>query len=78
MTAGRDHTGDDPSQAAREVEHALLMSGGDMQVRNPHPEIDRIYPLAQGIEHHQRHGAKVCRRTIIVVSDWEEVPPAGE
>lgn len=56
------------------TEHAIRMSGGAMQVRNGHPEIDRIYPLAEWIKHEQRFGGKVFRREIVVVSDWAEVP----
>lgn len=53
------------------VEHAILMSSGAMQVRNP--MADRIYPLAEWIEHERRDGGKVYRRTVIVVEDWTEV-----
>jgi hypothetical protein len=56
------------------TEHAISMSGGSMQVRNDHPEIDRIYPLAEWIEATYRLGGKVYRRRIIVVEDWTEVP----
>lgn len=58
------------------VEHAIGMSGGSMQVRNDHPEIERIYPLAKWIPDHQRHGGKVYTRRVIVVDDWTEVPPS--
>lgn len=57
------------------VEHAVLMSGGGMHVRYEDPEIERIYPLAQWIEHGHRFGGRVYRRTVIVVEDWEEVSP---
>ena len=57
------------------VEHAQLMSGGGMCVRNPHPDIDRIFPLAEWIDHHTRHGGKVYRRTVVVIEDWTEVKP---
>lgn len=56
------------------VEHAILMSGGSMQVRPGDPETERIYPLARWIEHHQRFGGKVYTRTVIIVEDWREVP----
>lgn len=55
------------------TEYALLMSGGSMQVRNPDPEIERIYPVALWIEHEARLTHHVYRRRVIVVSDWEEV-----
>lgn len=55
------------------TEHAIRMSGGSMQVRNPHPEIERIYPLAEWIEAQQRNGGKVHRRKIVVVEDWTEL-----
>lgn len=57
------------------IEHALLMSGGSMQVRpDPDPEIEERYPLAEWIQNKQRHGGKVYTRTVIVVEDWREVP----
>jgi hypothetical protein len=55
------------------VEHAILMSDGSMQVQPDDPEIERIYPLSLWIEHMQRWGGKVYRRTVIVVEDWHEV-----
>lgn len=60
------------------VEHAVRMSGGDMQVRNGGAHIERIYPLAEWICGQQRFGGKVYRRTIVVVDDWAEVPRSGE
>lgn len=58
------------------VEHAILMSGGSMQVRNADEQIERIYPLERWIPDHQRFGGKVYRRTVIVVEDWTEVDSA--
>ena len=55
------------------IEHAVMMSGGGYHVRNDHPEIERIYPLARWIPDHQRFGGKVYTRTVIVVEDWHEV-----
>jgi hypothetical protein len=55
------------------TEYAIGIRGGDKQVRNPHPEIERIYPLRQWIPDHQRFGGKVYRRRVIVVEDWVEV-----
>lgn len=56
------------------TEYAIMMSGGGMQVRNPHPEVEEIYPVAEWIAHQQRFGGKVYRRTVSVIEDWEEVP----
>jgi hypothetical protein len=56
------------------VEHAILMSGGSMQVRCDDPEIERIYPLDRWITAQQRFGGKVYRRVVVVVEDWQEVP----
>lgn len=55
------------------TEYALRMSGGAMQVRNPHPEIERVYPVAEWIAGETRFGHHIYRRRVIVVSDWEEV-----
>lgn len=54
------------------TEHAILMSGGSMQVFNNDPEIEDIH-LAARIRSHQRFGGKVYRRRVIVVDEWEEV-----
>lgn len=59
------------------VEHAILMSGGSMQVRPDDPGMERIDPLARWTERHQRHGGKVYTRTVIVVEDWHEVSALG-
>lgn len=56
------------------VEYGERYSGGGYLARNRAPEIEAIYPLAEWIEHTQRHGT-VYRRTIIIVEDWAEVPP---
>lgn len=63
-----------PDVARPVVEHAIQMSGGSMQVRNAHPEIERIFPLADWIKANQRGGGRVWRRVVVVVEDWEEVP----
>jgi hypothetical protein len=63
------------------TEHAHLMSGGGFHVWNTEPYIEKVYPLAQKIEHGQRFGGHVYRRRVIVVEDWTEVapvPPEGE
>jgi hypothetical protein len=49
------------------VEHATKSKGGTMFVR---PQgIEQYYPLADYI----KNEGTVYRRTVIVVSDWEEV-----
>ncbi len=55
------------------VEHAQLFAGGSMLVRNPHPDVERIYPVADWIRHEQGHGGKIYRRRIVVIEDWTEV-----
>lgn len=68
----------DPSQivihgADSVTEYGQLMSGGGVHVRNPHPEIERVSPLAEWITANRRFGGKVLRRRVIVVEDWVEV-----
>jgi hypothetical protein len=58
------------------TEHAALLAGGSMQVFPDDPEIEDVYPLARRIRAKQRFGGQVYRRRIIVVEDWDEVPPA--
>ena len=54
------------------VEYAIAYSGGSMLVR-PN-DIEDIWPIVEWVEAYQRHGGKVYRRRVIVVSDWELVP----
>lgn len=55
------------------TEHAVRMSGGAMEVRNPDSE--PIYPLQEWIPAMQTvHRTRVYKRRIIVVDDWTEVP----
>jgi hypothetical protein len=54
------------------AEYGEQLSGGGWQTWNTAPHIEKIYPLAQKIEAHRRHG-KVYRRRIVVVEDWAEV-----
>ncbi|MEU0465039.1 hypothetical protein ABZ215_13630 [Amycolatopsis sp. NPDC006131] len=63
----------DESKGSVVTEHAIMMSGGGMHVRNPGPDTERIYPLKTWIEHQQRDGGKVYRRRVIVIEDWTEV-----
>ena len=58
------------------TEHAVAFKSGDMKIRCDAPEVEEVSPLAQWIVHKQRYGEKVYRRRVIVVDDWEEVPPA--
>jgi hypothetical protein len=55
------------------TEYGQLMAGGGYHVRNPHPDIERIYPLAEWIAGHRRHGGQVHHRRLIVMEDWMEV-----
>ena len=55
-----------------EVEYGELLSSGGYQTWNTEPYIEKIYPLAERLEHHRQHG-KVYRRQIIVLDDWTEV-----
>ncbi len=57
------------------TEHATEMSGGGMHVRWSDPMAEKIYPLDEWIPAQQQHGGKVYRRRIIVVEDWQQVPP---
>ena len=62
------------------TEHANLMTDGSHCVRPSEAEVpglERIYPLEQWIQGHQRHGGKVYRRKVVVVEDWVEVPRCG-
>lgn len=58
------------------VEHAQRFAGGSMLVRNPHPDIERIFPVAEWIRAEQHLGGKVYRRRIVVLEDWAEVEGA--
>jgi len=55
------------------TEHGILMSDGGFHVRNPAPEIERIFPAAEWIQHLIRSGAHVYRRRVIVVEEWIEI-----
>jgi hypothetical protein len=55
------------------VEYGILMSGGGYQIRNGHPEIERIYPVAEWIAGEKRTGGHVFWRRVIVVEDWAEL-----
>jgi hypothetical protein len=56
------------------TEYAIGMAGGSMAVRPNDPESERFYPLADWIANHQTNGGKVFQRTVVIVTDWEEVP----
>jgi len=55
------------------VELGQLYSGGSMLVRPDWTDLEEHYPTKEWIEHRQRVGGKVYRRTIIVVEDWKLV-----
>lgn len=55
------------------TEHAQQFASGSMLVRNPHPDIERIYPVADWIRDEQRNGGKIYRRRIVVLEDWTEI-----
>lgn len=55
------------------TEYGELYSGGGYLLRNPAPEIERIYPVAEWIKHGRQDGGRVFRRRVIVVEDWTEV-----
>lgn len=58
------------------VEHGAMMSSGDMHVRcNNDPEFDREFPAADWVRRRQRQGGRVYARTVIVVEDWQLMPP---
>jgi hypothetical protein len=55
------------------TEYGLLMSGGGFHVRNPSPEVERIYPVQEWAAAEIRSGGHVYRRKVIVTVEWEEV-----
>lgn len=55
------------------TEHAQRYAGGSMLVRNPHPDIERIFPVAEWIRAERHLGGKIYRRWIVVIEDWTEV-----
>jgi hypothetical protein len=58
-------------QGPEVTEYALERRSGDMIVRCTAPDVERVYPLARWLEH---HAGQVQTRTIIVVSDWTDLP----
>ena len=69
---GGDRSDAGPDGGEVITEHAVRMTSGDVCVRNPHPDIERIYPLGVWIEGQQR-STRVFRRRVIVVEDWVDV-----
>lgn len=57
------------------TEHALLMSGGSLQLYDADPAIERVYPMTERIQRSLLLGHKVYRRQVIVLTAWEEVNP---
>lgn len=55
------------------TEYGQLMTDGGFHTRNPHPEIERVYPVVDWIKHGTRFGGRVFRRRVIVVEGWTEV-----
>jgi hypothetical protein len=55
------------------TEYGTQYKGGDRDVWNTEPHVERAYPLAKRIEEALLNGAKVYRRRVIVVQDWAEV-----
>lgn len=55
------------------VEYGQLYSSGGFLTFNDSPEIEAIWPMADRIKAGRMHGGHVYRRTIVVISEWEEV-----
>lgn len=55
------------------VEHAQQFAGGSMLVRNPHPDIERIYPVTDWVRDERKNGGRIYRRRIVVLEDWTEI-----
>lgn len=62
---------------AEVTEYALVAAGG-WHLRPNEPAVERAYPLGQWIEDKTANGARVVRRTVIVVRDWEKVTGAEQ
>lgn len=54
-------------------EYGQKYSGGDYLVRVPSEWRDRLEPIPAYIKNHSMHGGHVGKRTIIVISDWEDI-----
>lgn len=54
-------------------EVAIAYSGGSWLVRSNDPELEKVYPTEQYVEHAKGNGMSVFRRRIIVVEDWMPV-----
>lgn len=63
-------------QGSGKWEYGQFMSGGGFHTFNESPEVEAIYPLADRLKAGMRDGGVVCRRAIIVLSDWEEITEA--
>lgn len=61
------------TSSSETTEYAQRYAGGGMLVRNPHPDIERIYPVADWIRHEQQLGGKIYRRRIVALENWTEV-----
>lgn len=56
------------------VEYGQLMSGGGVHVWSFTPQLLQLFPLEQMVQAGQLGGGVVVRRTVRVVTNWEEVP----
>lgn len=56
------------------VERAQRYTDGGWKIRYEDEWVAQHYPLPLWIEHGQRHGGIVGRRTVIVLQDWQRVP----
>ena len=67
-----------PREFETKLEHAVMMAGGGYHVHSDDPEIEGGYPLAEWITDRAEFGGKVYQRTIIVLTDWQEVSPCSD
>jgi hypothetical protein len=58
-------------EAEAVLEYGQRYSSGGYLTFNQHPEILRIFPLAEQIAAGQMGGGKVGRRRILVLDDWK-------
>lgn len=57
------------------IEHAIRMGDGKMLLRADMAEAE--YPTERWLPDQQNLGRRVCRRRVLVLEDWQEVPKAG-
>lgn len=56
------------------VEYAQRYRDGGWKIRYEDDWVNEHYPLKLWVEHGQRFGGVVGRRTVIVLKDWKRVP----